>query len=111
MKPLPLIALLLLAGCASAPLSHDSIAPEVQPIFERARNDAIRNYRNQWKAEPIVPFMIVEVVDTPRAGMAGWTTGNRAVIAREYVRLNVVTHEIGHILKNYNGKGQGEDHL
>jgi Mlc titration factor MtfA (ptsG expression regulator) len=32
-------------------------------------------------------------------------------VAREYVRLNVVTHEIGHQLKTRNGKGTGEDRL
>jgi hypothetical protein len=104
-------AMLWGTGCASAPLDHDSIAPEIAPLFDRAKHAAVENYRRQWKAEPIVPYMIFEVVEKPRAGMAAWTTGNRSVVAREYVRLNVVTHEIGHQLKTRNGKGTGEDRL
>jgi hypothetical protein len=115
MKSLAVITILLLCSCASTPLDHDSIAPEVQPLFERAKQLAIENYRRQWKAEPIVPYMIFEVVEKPRVGpnglMAAWTTGNRSVVAREYIRLNVIIHEIGHQLKTRNGKGTGEDRL
>jgi hypothetical protein len=109
------ILLLALCSCASAPLDHDSIAPEVAPLFERAKQAAIENYRRQWGSEPIVPYMIFEVVEKPRVGpnglMAAWTTGNRTVVAREYIRMNVIVHEIGHQLKTRNGKGTGEDHL
>jgi hypothetical protein len=115
MKPIALIALLFMVGCASAPLDHDSIAPEVAPLFERARQAAIENYRRQWGSEPIVPYMIFEVVEKPRVGpnglMAAWTTGNRSVVAREYINLNNITHEAGHQLKTRNGKGTGEDRL
>jgi hypothetical protein len=111
MKPVALLTILALCSCASAPLDHDSISPEVAPLFDRAKQAAIENYRRQWGSEPIVPYMIFEVAEKPRAGMAAWTTGNRSVVAREYIRMNVIIHEIGHQLKTRNGKGTGEDRL
>lgn len=105
-----LIFAMFLTGCATTS-THDVIPVEVAGIYEAARNDALTNYRRQWQAEPIVPHVVIVIADRPLNGMAAWTTGTRITIAREYVQRNILTHEIGHCLKNANGKGTGEDHL
>jgi hypothetical protein len=105
-------AMLWGTGCASAPLEHDSIAAEVQPIFERSKQLAIQKFRREWGHEPVVPFMIINVTDKPRVVgdvlAAGWASGNRATIVRGYINLAVVAHEIEHILEAGNGKPKNE---
>jgi len=109
-KALILFLCVLVSGCATT-RNHDVIPDGLIEIFELAKVEAIANYRRQWGVEPIVPVMSVYVVDKPLNGMAAWTTGTRITIAREYIRLNNLSHEISHVLKAVNGKGTGEGNL
>lgn len=101
-----LIVALLFTGCATT-RTHDVIPSEVAGIFEAARNDALTNYRRQWQAEPVVPHVRIYLTDREVAE----TSGLRITLSRRHIARHILAHEIGHCLKNVNGKGTGEDHL
>ena len=71
-KPLALIALLLMVGCASPKMTGNDYPPRIASQCERARAESIRRYPGL----PVLPVKVVEV-DNPRAGMGAWTVGHR----------------------------------
>ena len=103
------VAMVLLTGCASNP--PRTVAPECSALYPPALSLAVQNYRAQWHQEPRLPVPWVDVVPEPRNGMAAWTMGEHIWISKPYINVGVLAHEVGHTIKNKNGKGTGEDHL
>jgi hypothetical protein len=100
-----LLALVVMAGCASDKLDHDVFADPVQ--CAQARDSAIRWYQDRYHAVPVCPPCRVTHEQNPMNGMGGWTTGNGIHIWVEQLRDE--NHEWRHWLCLHNDKGGSEE--
>lgn len=105
-KPLALIALLFLAGCASAPLSHDVIPDDYDLVIISSQKSAIEWYQRKWHEAPKnIPHVMYIAVDTPREG-GMWSTGNRIYFwIKQPNMAGSFEHEYRHHLNHANFRG------
>ena len=106
MKPIALIALLFLVGCASAPLDHDVIPAGYEVVIGQAQQDAVNWYTRKYHEAPRkVPHLRYISEPTPRQG-GMWSTGNRVYFwVGQPDKRGSFCHEIKHHLNWANGRG------
>ena len=104
-----LFAALLCGGCATAPLTHDTIPAGYEQVIQQGKQDALNWFPQRWGEPPkVVPFLCYIPEPAPREG-GMWSTGHQVHFwVGQPNKRGSFDHEYRHHLNWNNGHGAGQ---